>query len=116
MPQCFALNILSKIYLYYLVGKYSTVEIIIMEWPLASGVGRISFRGERSGHLKAITPPPAGGPGAKAPRTVAKFHFLKQFKVFGNESSFNNSNIFLSEKFIFSKKNFEKLNIFYKNF
>ena len=25
--------------------------------------------------------PPAWGPGAKAPRTVAKFHFLKRFKL-----------------------------------
>ena len=40
------------------------------------------FRGERLGHLKAITrPPQAGGPGAKAPRTVAKFHFFKRLKV-----------------------------------
>ena len=31
--------------------------------------------------LKGYHAPPAGGPGAKAPRTVAKCHFKKQFKV-----------------------------------
>ena len=71
--------------------------------------------GGRSGHLKAITRPPQGVRGAKAPRTVAKFHFLNYSKYLKTNPFFNNSNI-LPEKSIFSKKNFEKLNIFYKNF
>ena len=54
---------------------------------------RLDFFGGRgdfsllSGHLKAHAPP-AGGPGAKAHRMVAKFHILKRFKVLDNESIF----------------------------
>ena len=45
-----------------------------------SGVARIFFGGGRPGHLMANTPPPRQWVrGAKAPRTVAKFHFLKRF-------------------------------------
>ena len=58
--------------------------------------------------LKGYHAPPAGGPGSGSPRTVAKFHFLKRFKVLENESIFTNSNMFSYQKSIFSKKNFEK--------
>ena len=51
------------------------------------GVARI-FSGELAGHLKAITRPPQGVRGAKAPRMVAKFPFLKRFEVLENESIF----------------------------
>ena len=37
---------------------------------------------------KGYDAPPAGGPGAKAHRTVAKFKLLKRFKVLENESIF----------------------------
>ena len=58
----------------------------------------------------------AGGPGAKAPRTVVKFHFLKRFKVLENDSIFQKYNIFLARKSIFSKEKFLKSDIFHKNF
>ena len=71
---------------------------------LASGVARIFFEeGGTVRPFKGYHAPPAGGLGAKVPRTVAKFHILKRFKVFDNQS-------------IFSKKKFENLNTFYKNF
>ena len=38
--------------------------------------------------LKGYHAPPAGGPGAKALRMVAKFPFLKRFEVLENESIF----------------------------
>ena len=61
--------------------------------------------------------PDAGGPGAKAPRMVAKFNILKRFKVLENESIFQKYHHFsCPKKSIFSKKNFETLNIFYKIF
>ena len=56
------------------------------------------FRGERSGNLKTINRPPQGVRGAKAPRTVAKFHFLKRFKVFENEFIFQKCQQFSSPK------------------
>ena len=71
------------------------------------------FGGGTPRPLKGYHAPPAGGEG---PRTVAKFHFLKRFKLVENESIFKNSNILLARKCIFSNKNFEKWNIFYKNF
>ena len=43
------------------------------------------FRGERSGHLNTIKRPAQGVRGAKAPRTVARFHFLK--RLYGEQSS-----------------------------
>ena len=57
--------------------------------------------GERPGHLKAITRPPQGVRGAKAPRTVAKFHFLKRCKVLENESSFQKYQYFSCPKNLF---------------
>ena len=38
--------------------------------------------------LKVYHKPPAGGPGAAAPRKLAKFHFVKRFKVLDKESIF----------------------------
>ena len=52
--------------------------------------------------LKGYHAPPAGGPGAKAPRTVTKFHFLKRCKVLENESSFQKYQHFLAQKIYFS--------------
>ena len=46
------------------------------------------FEGGTPRPIKGYHAPPAEGPGAKAPRTVAKFHFLKRFKVLKNESIF----------------------------
>ena len=59
----------------YLVEKFTVA---------AKGI----FRRERSGHLKTIKRPPQAVRWAKAPRTVAKFHFLKRFKVIENEFNF----------------------------
>ena len=51
---------------------------------------RQDFFGGLSGHLKAITRPPqgVGGGRGEGPRMVAKFLFLKRFKVLENESIF----------------------------
>ena len=59
----------------YLVEKFTVA---------AKGI----FSGGTLGPLKDYQAPIARGPGAKAPRTVAKFHFLKRFKVFENEFIF----------------------------
>ena len=57
--------------------------------------------------------PPAGGSGAKDPRTVATFHFLQRCKVLENESSFQKYQHFLpAARIHFPKSNFEKSNIF----
>ena len=77
-------------------------------------------RGERSGHLKTIKRPPHGVLGAKAPRTVAKFHFVKRFKVFENEFIFQICQHFSSPKdrFFIRKIEYnlqEFLNFFSKN-
>ena len=61
-------------------------------------------------HLKAITRPRRGS------GTLAKFHFLKRFNVLEMNRVFKNIYIFLAQKAIFSKKNFEKLNIFHRHF
>ena len=68
---------------------------------LVSGVARIFFGGGEAPArpLKGYHAPPAGGPGAKAPRTVAKFHFFKRFKVLENESIFQKYQHFLYETF-----------------
>ena len=54
--------------------------------------------------FKGTHAPPVGGPGAKAPRMVAKFPFLKRFKVLENESIFQKK-IFLPENPFFQRKN-----------
>ena len=60
--------------------------------------------------------PPKGGPGAKAPRTVAKFHLFKRCKVLANESSFQKYQYFSCPKiYTFSKKKFDTVNIFDRN-
>ena len=62
--------------------NFSEFSYFAKKFPVAAGeiisVGTL-------GPLKDYQALPAGGPGAKAPRTVAKFHFLKRFKVFENE-------------------------------
>ena len=76
-----------------------------------SGVARI-ISGGTPGPLKSYHASPAGCPGAKAPRTVARFHFLKRFKVLEKEYIFQKYQHFSSpKKSIFSKKYFEKFNI-----
>ena len=104
----------KKIFCFQFYFKQIKVKVNIS----FSGVGRILVRvGGTPGHQKAITLPLVGGPGAKAPRTVAKFKLLKQFKVLENESIFSKiSTFFLAEISRFSTKTFEKLNWFYKDF
>ena len=65
-----------------------------------SGGGR-NFSGGTLGPLKDYQAPLAGGPGGEGPRTVAKFHFFKRFKVFENEFISQNVNIFLPQKIHF---------------
>ena len=59
---------------------------------------------------------PAGGPGAKAPRMVAKFSILKRFKVLKTNHSFKKINIFLARKIQIFYENFQKIEQFYKDF
>ena len=100
----------KKIFCFQFYFKQIKVKVNIS----FSGVGRILVRvGGTPGHQKAITLPLVGGPGAKAPRTVAKFHFFKRFKVLEKESSFQKYQYFSCPKnLFFSKKKFEKVNIF----
>ena len=84
--------------------------------PRASGVARIFSGGGGPGHLKASTPPPSGCPGAKGPWTVAKFHFLKRFKVLENESFFQKYQHFSCPKNPFFLRNISKIEQIYKNF
>ena len=86
----------------------------IVEYPIPE-VSPGFFRRGRPWPLKGYQALPAGGPGAKAPPpTVAKFHFLKRFKVLEHESI--SQNFFLPKKSIYSTKTFEKWSRFYKNF
>ena len=59
---------------------------------------------------------PQGSGWRAAPRMVAKFHFLKRFKVLKINPFSQISRFSCPRNFPFSKKNFEKLNKFYKNF
>ena len=59
---------------------------------------------------------PQGVRGAKAPRTVVKFHFLKRFKVLENESIFQKQHIFSCQKIHFSNKNFKNRSYFTRIF
>ena len=72
---------------------------------ISSGVARIFSEGWRSGHLKAITPPPAGGPGAKAPAYGSEVSFFKTIQSIRKWIHFSKiSTFFLPEKFIFLGK------------
>ena len=53
--------------------------------------------GRRPGHFKAITRPPAEGPGAKTP-DGSEVSFLKLFKVLENESIFQKYHYFFLQK------------------
>ena len=89
---------------YYLVEKFTVAAPGIFSGGNAPATSRLSSaRG-------------SGGPVAKAHRTVAKFHFLKRFKVSENEFTFQKCQHFSSQKDPFFKKNLEKVSIFYKNF
>ena len=79
----------------YLVKKFTVVEEGIIS------VGTL-------GPLKDYQAPPAGGPGAKAPRTVAKFHFFKRCNVLENESSFQKFKQFSCPKNLFFRRNNSK--------
>ena len=74
------------------------------------------FSGERSGHLNSIKRPPQGVRGAKAPRTVAKFHFLKRFKVFENEFISQKCQHFSSTKYPFFEEKFRKIEYILQEF
>ena len=65
---------------------------------------------------KGYHAPPAEGPGAKSPGRSPSFIFLKWFKVLENGSIFQKYQHFSCPKNPFFKENFEKLNIFNKNF
>ena len=72
------------------------------------------FDGGRTGHLNAITHPPQAG--ATQPPDGSEVSLCKKIKVLENESIFQKYQQFSCQKNPFSKKNFEKLNIFYMNF
>ena len=59
--------------------------------------------------LKGYHAPPQGVRGAKAPRTVAKFHFFKRCKVLENESSFQKSQYFSCPKNLFFQEKIRKI-------
>ena len=59
------------------------------------------FSGGTPRPLKGYHAPPAGGPGAKAPRTVSKFHFLKRCNEMNRV--FKNIKIFLPKTSIFHR-------------
>ena len=75
-------------------------EIISMIFITAQWRKEDFGSGGTPGHQEAIRPP-AGGPGAKAPRTVAKFHSFKRCKVLENESSFQKYQHFSCQKIYF---------------
>ena len=71
------------------------------------------FGGGNPRPLKGYHALPAGDPGGEAPLTVGKFHFFKRCKYFRKWIEFSKITIsFFPKKSIFSKKKFEKLNIF----
>ena len=86
----------------YLVEKF-TVE--------AKGI----FSGERSGHLNSIKRPPQG-PGGEGPPDGSEVSFFKTIQSIRKWIEFSKISIFfLPKKSNFSKKKFEKLNIFDRN-
>ena len=73
--------------------------------------------GIRPDHVKAITRPRRESGGRQHPRTVMKFNILKRFKVLEDEYIFRKyQHSSCPKNPFFPKKNFEKLNIFYKDF
>ena len=98
-------------------GETENVRELGAKSPI-SGVARIFFGGGGTpGPFKGYHKPPAGDPGeAKAPRMVAKFNFLTMLSIRKWIHFSKISTSFIAKKSIFSKKNFEKLNRFYKNF
>ena len=78
--------------------KISVNSII---WLKIYSGGERNFSGVTLGPLKDYQAPTAGGPGAKAPREVAKFHFFKRLKVFENEFISQKCQHFSSSKYPF---------------
>ena len=68
--------------------------------------GERNISGECSRHLETIKRTPQRVREAKAPRTLAKFYFLK---ILETESIFQNSNIFLAKTSIFFNENLRKI-------
>ena len=112
------MNFRMSIFYYKRKPIYSSLSKRYRKQHLASGVAGIFFEGERPGHLKAIRPPPPpqGVRGGNPPdgREVSFFKTIQSIRKWIHFSKI--STFFLSEKSIFSKKNFEKWNIFCKNF
>ena len=90
---------------------------IFFHTNIAIGVARIFFGGgERLSHLKAITRPPEGVRGRRPP-DGSEVSFFKTMQSIRKWIEFSKiATFFLPKKSIFSKKNFEKLNIFDGNF
>ena len=75
------------------------------------------FERERPGHLNAIKRPLRGSGGGKGPPDGSEVSFFKTIQSTWKWIHFSKmSTFFFSKRSIFSKKNLEKLNIFYKNF
>ena len=84
-------------------------------FTIFTGVARI-FSGEgeeRPGHLKAMTTPPPheGRPDGSEVSFFETIESIRKWIHFSKMSAF-----FFLKRSIFSKKDFEKLNLFYKNF
>ena len=89
----------------------------LISTPDTSEASQLFFRGrgERVSHLKSTMRTLRGSEG-EGPRTIARFQFLKRFKVLENESIFQKYQHFSCPKSPFYKNNFDKLNIHYRNF
>ena len=89
---------------YYLVEKFT----VAAPWIFREGTPR---------PLKGYQASPAAGPGGEGPQDGSEVSFFKTIQSIWRWIHFSKmSTFFFSERSIFSKKNFEKLNIFYKNF
>ena len=90
-------------------------EFLLSGWEIYSGAER-NFSGGTLGPLKGDHAPPAGGPGAKAPRTVAKFHFSNDAKYFKNETSFQKYQYFSCPKTLFFLRKIRKIEHIWREF
>ena len=93
------------IWIYYLFEKFT----VAAQW---------FFSGGTLGPLKDYQAPPVGGPGDEGPPPAGReVSFFKTIQSIWKWIHFSKMSTFsFPKRSIFSKKNFEELNIFYKNF
>ena len=86
--------------------NFGEFSYLVEKFPVAAqGIFSVGTLGP----LKGYHAPPVWGPGAKAPRTVTKFHFLKRCKVLENESSFQKYKHFSCLKTLFFEEKIRKI-------